>query len=93
MTEVPTTAWSHDFDEARALDEAPRIPSAGELRWRRLPGVVSHVFTHFPLELVVFAAAAPARTRAPEGTRFVRLADLGGEALPNLMRKVVAMSE
>jgi A/G-specific adenine glycosylase len=92
MTEVPTTAWTHDFDEARALDEAPRIADASTVRWRRLPGVVTHVFTHFPLELVVFAADVPARTRPPNGTRFVPLADLADEALPKVMRKVVAMA-
>jgi A/G-specific adenine glycosylase len=91
MTEVPTTAWTHDFDEAHALANAPRIAGARTPQWRRLPGVVRHVFTHFPLELVVFTAEVPARTRAPNGTRFVALADLADEALPKLMRKVVAM--
>jgi A/G-specific adenine glycosylase len=58
--------------------------------WRRVAGVVRHVFTHFPLELAVFAAEAPAGAPAPAGLRWVRLADLHGEALPNVMRKVVA---
>jgi A/G-specific adenine glycosylase len=93
MTEVPTTAWTHDFVEARALDEAPRIGGASKPRWRRLPGVVRHVFTHFPLELVVFAADVPARASAPPGMRFVPLADLADEALPKVMRKVVAMRD
>jgi A/G-specific adenine glycosylase len=51
---------------------------------------VTHVFTHFPLELVVYLGQVPASTRTPEGTRWVALPDLAGEALPNLMRKVVA---
>ncbi len=54
MTEVPTTDWTHDFAEDTALAEAP-MPRA-KLRWRRLPGVVAHVFTHFPLELAVYTA-------------------------------------
>jgi A/G-specific adenine glycosylase len=87
MTEVPTTAWTHDFDDGRALEEAPRLSRA---RWRRIPGVVTHVFTHFPLDLVVYMTPVPATTRAPKGDRWVTLADLPGEALPNLMRKVVA---
>jgi hypothetical protein len=33
-------------------------------RWRRKTGVVTHVFTHFPLELVVYTATVPPRTRA-----------------------------
>jgi A/G-specific adenine glycosylase len=89
MTEVPTTAWTHDFDETRALQEAPRLPRA---RWRRVPGVVTHVFTHFPLELVVYAAQVPARTRAPKDARWAAVADLAGEALPNLMRKVLTLA-
>jgi A/G-specific adenine glycosylase len=51
---------------------------------------VTHVFTHFPLELQVYAAEVPASTRAPAGMRWVALADLAGEALPNVMRKVLA---
>jgi A/G-specific adenine glycosylase len=51
---------------------------------------VTHVFTHFPLELIVYAAKVPAGTRAPKGARWVPIADLAGEALPTLMRKVAA---
>jgi A/G-specific adenine glycosylase len=86
MTEVPTTAWSHDFNEAGALEDAP----LSRVKWRRIPGVVTHVFTHFPLELAVYVAQVPASVRAPAGMRWVALAELPGEALPNLMRKVLA---
>ena len=92
MTEVPTTDWTQDFDVRDALSGAPRFAPAKskKLSWRRIAGVVRHTFTHFPLELVVFAAELPARTAAPADTRWVALSDLGGEALPSLMRKVVA---
>ena len=53
-------------------------------------GVVRHVFTHFPLELSVYAAELPPRTPAPDGARWVTISELSGEALPSLMRKVVA---
>jgi A/G-specific adenine glycosylase len=86
MTEVPTGAWTHDFDETAALAEAPRFVRT---TWRRVPGVVTHVFTHFPLELVVHTARVAASTRPPAGTRWVALADVAGEALPNVMRKVI----
>ena len=89
MTEVPTTAWVADFDDEAAHSAAPAFARAHTL-WQRVPGVVSHVFTHFPLELAVYRAQLPAGTRAPAGTRWTLLADLGGEALPSLMRKVVA---
>jgi len=93
MTEVPTTPWTHEFDEGNALDQAPlfdvsrpRLP----IEWRPVAGTVTHVFTHFPLELVVYTAQVPLDTAAPAGMRFVPASDLAGEALPNLMRKVLA---
>jgi A/G-specific adenine glycosylase len=89
MTEVPTTPWTHDFDAAEALRQAPRLARA-QPKWRRLPGVVSHVFTHFPLELVVYRAEIPVGAIAPAGDRWIALAELDDEALPSLMRKVVA---
>jgi A/G-specific adenine glycosylase len=89
MTEVPNTQWTHDFDGGEALRQAPRL-GRGKPKWRRLPGVVSHVFTHFPLELVVYRAEIPLRASAPADTRWIPLAQLDREALPSLMRKVVA---
>ena len=85
MTEVPTTEWSNDFDQQEALTEVPVAAS-----WRRLPGIVHHVFTHFPLELTVYKAKVPALTDPPLGMRFIALRDVAGEAFPNLMRKVLA---
>ena len=85
MTEVPSTAWSHDFNESAALAAAPV-----KAKWRRLPGAVEHGFTHFPLRQSVYVARVPTRTKAPAGMRWVTLADLHAEALPNVMRKVVA---
>jgi A/G-specific adenine glycosylase len=89
MTEVPTTDWSHDFDEKQATRDAPRLARATP-KWQRLPGVVTHVFTHFPLELVVYAAEVPRNTGAPDGARWVAIDALPGEALPTVMRKVLA---
>jgi A/G-specific adenine glycosylase len=88
MTEVPTTAWTHGFDAAAALRE---MPLAGA--WRRLPGVVEHTFTHFPLELAVYTARMPAGVRAPRGMRWVALTDLAQAALPSVMRKVIVHAD
>ena len=85
MTEVPSTAWAQDFDEAGALAAAPM-----KAKWCRVSGVVEHGFTHFPLQQSVYVASVPAKTKAPAGMRWVALADLHGEALPNVMRKVIA---
>jgi A/G-specific adenine glycosylase len=93
MTEVPTTEWTQDFDDGDALEHVPRFAARKARKqpaWRKKAGVVRHVFTHFPLELSVFTAEVPAHTPAPAGTRWVALAELHGEALPSLMRKVVA---
>jgi A/G-specific adenine glycosylase len=87
MTEVPGSAWTHDFDVGNALRHAPRL---GKVKWCKLPGTVRHIFTHFPLELAVFITRLPRTTRAPSGARWVKLADLPGEALPNVMRKVLS---
>jgi A/G-specific adenine glycosylase len=88
MTEVPGSEWLAGQQDDAALAQAPKLSGVG--RWHRKLGVVTHVFTHFPLELVVYTAQVPARTRAPSGMRFVPVATLADEALPNLMRKVIA---
>ena len=88
MTEVPGSDWLAGQDDATARQQAPQLK--GLSPWQRKVGIVTHVFTHFPLELVVYTAKAEVRTRAPEGMRWVSIATLAGEALPNVMRKVIA---
>jgi A/G-specific adenine glycosylase len=88
MTEVPGSDWLAGQDDKAALKQAPALK--GVARWHRKTGVVTHVFTHFPLELVVYTAQLPARSRAPEGMRWVPIATLAEEALPNVMRKAIA---
>ena len=91
MAEVPTTAWTADFDDGQALAQAPRFgASQKRAAWRKMAGVVRHVFTHFPLELTVYRSELPRQAAAPAGTRWIAIAQLGDEALPSLMRKVVA---
>jgi A/G-specific adenine glycosylase len=88
MTEVPGSEWLSGQDDKAALSQAPALK--GITRWHRKAGVVTHVFTHFPLELAVYTANVPARTRALEGMRWVPMATLADEAFPNVMRKVIA---
>ncbi len=85
MAEVPGSAWSPAFSADEACEAAPVTA-----RWVRLPGVVRHTFTHFPLELTVFMARVPQGVRAPAACRWAPAAGLAGEALPSLMRKVLA---
>jgi A/G-specific adenine glycosylase len=86
MSEVPTTPWTHEFESTSALAAAPFATES----WRRLPGVVTHTFTHFPLELTVYVARVPLATPAVPDTRWVAADELAGEAFPNVMRKVLA---
>jgi A/G-specific adenine glycosylase len=103
MTEVPTTEWGADFVAADALAGAPRFPprpeagsreavthASPEVRWHRVPGVVTHVFTHFALELVVLRAHLPKSAVAPNGMHWIDRDSIAGAALPSVMRKVVA---
>ncbi|MEI8276449.1 MAG: A/G-specific adenine glycosylase [Hyphomicrobiales bacterium] len=85
MTEVPGSDWAHDFDLKTALGAAPL-----KAKWRKLAGNVTHVFTHFPLRLTVYLAELPRGTEAPKGARWAKVSGLAGEALPTVMRKVLA---
>jgi A/G-specific adenine glycosylase len=88
MTEVPASEWLAGHEDKSALQQAPVLKGAA--RWHRKLGVVTHVFTHFPLELVVYTAKLAARASAPAGMRWVPIATLKDEALPNVMHKVIA---
>jgi A/G-specific adenine glycosylase len=88
MTEVPGSDWLAEQQDKTALAQAPALEGAA--RWHRKAGVVTHVFTHFPLELVVYTASVAPRAAAPKGMRWVPIATLKDEALPNVMRKAIA---
>ncbi|MGD9920716.1 MAG: A/G-specific adenine glycosylase [Pseudorhodoplanes sp.] len=88
MTEVPTTEWTHHFDEADVLTTAPLAA-----QWHRVAGLVTHTFTHFPLELAVYRTRVGNHTQVPDGMRWIAAAEIEGEAFPNVMRKVIAHSE
>ncbi len=82
MTEVPTTGWTARVDGVTGIDGAP-FPA----KWRRA-GSISHVFTHFALDLEVFRADLPSGT--PVDDHFWSAsAELNGEALPTVMKKVI----
>jgi A/G-specific adenine glycosylase len=84
MTEFPGSEWL-SADARRSQEIAFPV----EARWKRLPGHVEHVFTHFALHLRVYAAQTP-QAAAPAGMRFVAIADLRREGLPSVMLKVAA---
>jgi len=83
MMEVPSTPW-------REIAPSPREAVAGApapATWRVLPGTVRHGFTHFELELVVWAARCAVRPEA-EGV-WVPGERLGEHALPTAIKKIV----
>jgi A/G-specific adenine glycosylase len=88
MSEVPSSAWSEHFNMTAALASAPLL-RAHRVRWRRCRGAVTHVFTHFALELAVYTARVAAHIPAPAGLRWVQAADLAREAFPTVMRKIL----
>jgi A/G-specific adenine glycosylase len=93
MTEVPTTAWTAGFNPDTALAEAPQFAAGGPPlapEWQRLPGGVSHTFTHFPLELTVYAAEVAQGAAPPPEARFLPAGDIAAAAFPTVMRKVLA---
>lgn len=81
MTCLPHSGWATKDATGQAL---PPLP----LAWLELEGAVTHVFTHFSLSLTVHIGKAD-DTPAPNGMRWVGLAQMEFEALPSLMRKVL----
>jgi A/G-specific adenine glycosylase len=91
MLEIPSTDWADDWLSADlALGAAP---VRGD--WWPVPGMVSHTFTHFRLDVMVFRAIVPPDASltfwaSPEHCRWVPRRDLGQAALPSVMRKIIA---
>jgi A/G-specific adenine glycosylase len=86
MMEVPSTPW---------LSERPPEPEDAapvNAQWQRKAGRIEHVFTHFRLELEIWRAKAQVgRELRDDGDyRWVALSALADEALPSVMRKIVA---
>jgi len=91
MLEVPSTPWG---EEPPPVKEALRAaPLAAD--WWQMPGTVVHVFTHFRLEMMVVRALVPENAgltfwAEPERCRWVKRRDLHAQALPSVMRKILA---
>jgi A/G-specific adenine glycosylase len=82
MMEVPSTEWRAEKWTMAAAREAAPVPA----RWRPLPGIVRHGFTHFELEITVVAGTVSRETG--DGV-WAALDRLGDYALPNVMKKIV----
>ena len=91
MMELPSTPWREapwPAEEVPATAPAKDLNGAG---WTALPGLVRHTFTHFHLELTVWAGRATdiQPLAGPSEARWVPLDGLADEALPSVMRKLV----
>ena len=92
MHEVPSTLWQEreGFGEKMAL-KSPPIKGA----WSQIDGVVTHSFTHFHLQVKVFLLIAPQNASltlwaGSDRCRWVCRRDIGNQALPSVMRKIIA---
>ena len=91
MLEVPSTPWGEEPPPLKeALRAAPLVAD-----WWQMPGMVVHVFTHFRLEMMVMRALVPADAgltfwAEPDRCRWVKRRDLHAQALPSVMRKIIA---
>jgi A/G-specific adenine glycosylase len=89
MMELPSTPWREAPWPAEAAHAKAPTHVPGADGWTALPGVVRHTFTHFHLELTVWAGRASGPAPKGAGGRWVPLDGLADQALPSVMRKVV----
>jgi A/G-specific adenine glycosylase len=85
MVELPSVGWTTDFDPDAAIAQAPFRAA-----WRRLPGHVEQAFTHFTLQLSIYAARANSGRVASGDCYWVAETDLETVALSGVMAKAVA---
>lgn len=85
MAEPPGTTWR---DAAWSMEEAGAA-APKDCAWRRAPTPVRHVFTHFTLELEIWAAAAPEGWSGEDDGWWAPVATLENAGLPTVMRKAV----
>lgn len=86
MAEVPTGDWT---EGEHMLDDRSAAPESQG--WTRAPTLVTHTFTHFHLRLAVYRGLSD--TIPPPGAWWSRPDDQSGEALPTVMRKVLAAAD
>ena len=89
MWQFPTDEWA-EVSARTAFAEKARAKSAPfEATWTRVPGLITHTFTHFHLELAIYQTRVETRIN-PDRGQFVNRSQLKKYALPSLMQKVAA---
>ncbi len=84
MMEVPSTPWT------AAKPRKPERHAPLTASWTKLQGKIGHTFTHFHLELSVICTVTGQEPGSDDHYRWVPQEQIAGEALPTVMRKVVA---
>ena len=79
--ELPGGVWAPGDVAAIGPAEAPFAA-----RWRRLPGFLEHVFTHFPLRLALFAAEVEF-VKPPGDMIWISPREIATSGFSGLMRK------
>ena len=82
MMEVPSSPWS---TTTRSLPEDILYNAPTLVKWKQCPGKVTHMFSHFKLEVTVLAMT----TRKNVSGLWVSTRLLKKEALPTVMKKIV----
>jgi A/G-specific adenine glycosylase len=88
MLEVPSTGWAETLPPVEEAMQA--APARGD--WQAVPGIVTHTFTHFRLDTVVYRASVPMPGRLTASAarcQWIARRDLRTAALPSVMRKIV----
>jgi len=86
MLEVPGTPWRDaPWGREEAMSHAPLAVS-----WRLLPGTARHGFTHFELEMTLYAATLPEPAAAVAGEWLTPPEAL--RALPSVMRRLLQLA-
>jgi A/G-specific adenine glycosylase len=80
--ELPGTPWTSKAPDGGLVGAAPVVA-----RWRRLPGKVEQVFTHFALRLTVYAAEFEGGS--PAGCFWIKPDAVGAAGFSAMMRKAV----
>jgi A/G-specific adenine glycosylase len=91
MLEVPSTDWAAALPSIE--DRFRTVPVRGD--WRRVPGTVTHTFTHFRLEALVYLAVVSQRARLAACADSPRCQwlprhEIDRAAVPSVMRKLIA---
>ncbi len=84
MMEVPSSPWTEQA--GNPFGHAP-----ADVSWQEIDGTVVHIFTHFRLELDVVRGVAGEDVQGADG-QWVAMDDLGTQALPTVMKKVVKVA-